>query len=56
MLDTTEALLLGSRDQLAVAHKRRGGIGVEGIETEDDHPIGYALMRRHSCINRRTSA
>src|SRR5438128_59918 len=36
MLDTTEALLLGSRDQLSVAHERCRGVRVEGIEAEND--------------------
>ena len=39
MLDAAEPFLLGSRDQLAVAYKGRGGIGVKRIEAEDDHTI-----------------
>ena len=39
MLDAAEALLLSGRDQLAVAHKCSRGIGVEGIETEDDQGV-----------------
>ena len=38
MLDAAEALLLGGRDQLAVAHERRRGIGMKGIEAENNHP------------------
>jgi hypothetical protein len=36
MFDTTEAFLLGGRDQPAVAQERSRGIGVKRIESEDD--------------------
>ena len=37
MLDATEALFLGSRDQLAVAQKRCRRIGVKGVKAKDNH-------------------
>jgi len=37
MLDPTEALFLGRRNQFAVEQKRRRGIGVKSVEAEDHH-------------------
>ena len=37
MLDPPEPLLLRRGDQHAVAHEAGGGVGVEGVEAEDDH-------------------
>ena len=44
MLDAAEALFLSGRDQLTVAHKCSRGIGVEGIETEDDQVVNPIAM------------
>ena len=44
MLDPTEALLLGSGNQLAVAQKRRRGIGVKSVEAEDRRQSKYPKL------------
>ena len=46
MLDAAEAFLLGGRNQLAVTHKRRSGVGVKRIAPEDDQVI--KLVRKFS--------
>jgi hypothetical protein len=35
MLNPTEAFFLGRRDEAAVFHDARGGIGVPGVKAED---------------------
>ena len=41
MLDAAEPLLLGGRDQLAVAHQRSGRVGVKGVQAENDHRTNF---------------
>src|SRR5262245_55931974 len=38
MLHSAEPLLFCGGDELAVAHERSGGVTMEGIEAENDHP------------------
>jgi hypothetical protein len=39
MLDTTKSFLLSGRDQLAVAHQRRGGIAMKSVQAKNKHEI-----------------
>src|SRR5205807_3770403 len=39
VLDACKALFLGGRDQLAVAPQRRTGVGVEGVQPQDQHAL-----------------
>ena len=44
MLYAAESLLFCCRNELAVANERGGGIAVEGIEAENDHPFASCTV------------